>query len=285
VLEVVTLPVGEPAAGEIRIRVAAAAVNPTDLMLRSGEVAAYVSAFTAPFVPGMDVSGTVDAVGPDAGWRVGDRVMAMVNPFRAEGGGQAEYVVVPADSVARMPDGLSPEAAATLPMNGLTAVQAVELVDLPVGATLAVTGSAGVLGGYVVQLAKNAGLRVVADTAEGMEFGADVLVPRGTLPSEVDGLIDAAVLGAAALPAVRAGGRFVKVRPYEFETERGIEVRAANVLGYEDRQVALEKIALLAEKGVLTPRVAGTYPAECAGDAHRRLEAGGVRGRLVLVFF
>ncbi|MCC5698933.1 hypothetical protein LH612_37945, partial [Klebsiella pneumoniae] len=77
-----------------------------------------------------------------------------------------EKLVGPWRSMARIPEGVDFAAASTLPMNGLTAYQALEKLDLSPGQTLAVTGAAGTLGGYVVQLAKHRGLTVVADAAE-----------------------------------------------------------------------------------------------------------------------
>ncbi|MBR7678989.1 alcohol dehydrogenase catalytic domain-containing protein, partial [Streptomyces daliensis] len=90
VLEVVDRAIPDPGPGELRVRVTAAAVNPTDLMLRSGQLAPYVAEFDPPYVPGMDVSGTVDATGADTLFALGDQVMAFVNPFRPQGGAQAE---------------------------------------------------------------------------------------------------------------------------------------------------------------------------------------------------
>ena len=99
-------------------------------------------------------------------------------------GGYCERIVVPAESVARVPAGATDAEAATLPMNGLTTVQALDLLGLEPGQTLAVTGAAGAVGGYAVQLGKAAGLHVIADAAESDEqlvkdLGADVVVPRG----------------------------------------------------------------------------------------------------------
>ena len=123
VLEVSELPAPEPGPGEVRIRVAAATVNPTDITFRAGrQTAAQLKELGAlpPYIPGMELAGVVDAVGEGTAWHPGDRVMAIVNPRRPGGGAQAELVVVPAASVARVPEGASLEAAATLPMNGLT---------------------------------------------------------------------------------------------------------------------------------------------------------------------
>ncbi len=163
VLQVVEREVREPENGEVRIRVRAAAVNPTDVGLR----ARGIDGLAPPWTPGMDAAGVVEAVGDGVeNVGVGDQVMAAVLPRRPEGGAQAELVVVPAASVVPIPDGASLEQAATLPMNGLTAKLGLELLDLAAGSTLLVTGGAGLLASYVIPLAKRSGLRVLADASD-----------------------------------------------------------------------------------------------------------------------
>ncbi|HVC84669.1 MAG TPA: NADP-dependent oxidoreductase [Solirubrobacteraceae bacterium] len=298
VLEVVELPEPVPGEGEVRIRVAAATVNPTDIGLRDGHRAEALKDLPPPWVPGMELAGEIDAVGPGSEWSPGQRVIAIVLPFRPLGGAQAELVVVPGASVAEVPDGASIEQAATLPMNGLTVRRALDLLALDAGQTLAVTGSAGAVGGYAIELAKLEGLRVVADAAPADEalvrgFGADLVVPRGAgcaqairaaIPGGVDAVLDAALLGPAILGAVRDGGQLAAVRPFPGESERGIEIRAVAVSEYATNQQALRALVRRAGAGQLTLRVAETFAPERAGDAHRRLEAGGVRGRLLITF-
>ena len=140
VLQVSELPAPQPGPGEVRIRVAAATVNPTDISFRSGRQLTTAQlaemGVRPPYIPGMELAGVVDAVGAGTSWRTGDRVMAIVNPRRPGGGAQAELVVVPVASVARVPEGISLEAAATLPMNGLTVRLALDRLALKPGQTL-----------------------------------------------------------------------------------------------------------------------------------------------------
>lgn len=297
VLQIVERPVPEPGDGEVRIRVAAATVNPTDVALRSGRHGAP-EGLEPPYVPGMELAGTIDAASAGTGYRPGDRVMAIVSPRTAGGGAQAEYVVVPADSVAAVPDGIGLIEAATLPMNGLTVRRALDLLGLGPGETLAVTGAAGAVGGYAIQLGKVAGLRVVADAYPKdselvASLGADVVVPRGdevaaairlATGDGVDALVDAAVMGPLVLPAVRDGGQVAAVRPFRGETERSIKIVLVLVGEYLHEAGKLAELAQLVEAGRLTLRVARTLPADQAAEAHRLFEAGGVRGRLVLTF-
>jgi len=302
VLRLVTLPVPAPGPGEVRVRVAAAAVNPTDLAFRSGGHRSMPEGVSPPYVPGMDLAGVVDVAGPGAAalWAPGDRVMAAVSPWAPGGGAQAEFVVVAADALARVPDGISLQAAATLPMNALTVRAALDMLALSPGQTLGVTGAAGAVGGYAIQLGRAEGLQVIADASPAdeelvSELGAHVVVPRGpgvaarmrqVLPDGVDALIDAALMGPPALAAVRDGGQVIAVRPFPGPgpAERGITVSLVLVFGHLHEGETLARLAELAAKGVLSLRVADVLPAARAAEAHRRFEAHGVRGRLVLTF-
>ncbi|MFG1694046.1 NADP-dependent oxidoreductase [Nonomuraea sp. NPDC049309] len=282
--------------GQVRIRVSGAAVNPADAMVRSMPRQGDADGVR---VPGMDAAGTISEIGPGVGrpFQVGDAVMAIVVPS-GEHGGYRSDLVVSARSVAKVPAGLTDAEAATVPMNGLTAQFALDTLALPAGATVAVTGAAGTLGGYFVQLAKLAGLVVVADAApRDEEFvrscGAGVVVPRGDefvaevrrhYPHGVDGLLDAAVLNAAALPAVKDGGTLVSVRGWQGDGTDRVRVAPIFVHKYAEEAEKLDRLAELAGDGRLTLRVAGELPAAKAADAHRSLEQRGVRGRFVLRF-
>ena len=144
----------------MRVEVRAAAVNPTDIGLR----ASGAENLEPPWIPGMDLAGVVESVGEGVDrLSVGDEVMAAVTPRRPEGGAQAELVVVPEASAVLVPDGATMTEAATLPMNGLTALRGLDMLELPSGATLAVTGGAGLLASYAIPLAKARGLVTVAE--------------------------------------------------------------------------------------------------------------------------
>lgn len=293
VLEVLELPEPHAGPGEVRVRVSAAAVNPTDTVQR----ARPLQKVDPPWVPGMDIAGVVDEAGDGSPVAVGERVMAIVVPGGAHGA-YAEHVVVPAGSVVPLPEGVDETAASTLPMNALTAWLALDELAVPRGGAVAVTGAAGAFGGYTVQLALARGLRVVADAAESDRelvdgLGAHVVLPRGdgfadsvrgAVPDGVDGLADGSVQGDVLLPAVRDGGRIATVRGHRGAEERGIAWHPVWVRTIAEDREKLLAVRDLASSGALTPRVAGTWPAEKAADAHRALEAGGQRGRGVLLF-
>jgi len=296
VLAVVERDVREPGPGEVRLAVRAAAVNPTDVGLRQRGA----DELPPPWVPGMDAAGVVESVGDGVEHlAVGDEAMAAVAPRRPEGGAQAELVVVPAASVVAAPEGITAEQAATLPMNALTALHGLDLLGLGEGRTLAVTGGAGLLASYVIPIAKLRGLRVLADASPEDEalvrgFGADVVLPRGDAlvaairleaPDGVDAVFDTALLRRDVFPAIRQGGALAVVRTWDGDdVEEGIRIERVQVWTVLERTDWLREARELAQRGVLVPRVAGTYPPEAAGEAQMRMEAGGLRGRGVIVF-
>ena len=295
VLRVIDREVREPGAGEVRLAVRAGGVNPTDLGLRAQGAAGI----DPPWVPGMDAAGTIESVGTGVDHlAAGDEVMAVVLPRRPEGGAQAGLVVVPAASVVPIPAGATFEQAATLPMNGLTAFRGLELLGLAPGATLAVTGGAGLLASYVIPLARSQGLRVLADAkpedrALVERFGAEV-VPRGdglvealleAAPGGVDAVYDTAHLGRSIFPAIRPGGALAYVRTWDGEeVEGGVRIEPVRVAEVLERTAWLRELAERAGAGELELRVAATFAPEQAADAHRLMAAGGLRGRAVIVF-
>jgi NADPH:quinone reductase-like Zn-dependent oxidoreductase len=297
-LHIVDVPAEPLGPGQVRLRAEAAAVSPTDTHARSGAYAERDPVKTPPWVPGMDVAGIVTEVGEGVEHLVvGDSAMGIVVPSGSHGA-YREDKVLPGNSVVRAPENATTVEASTLPMNGLTARLALDLMGLAPEQVLAVTGAAGAFGGYVVQLAKADGLTVVADTSEAdealvKELGADVVVRRGDdvadrireqFPEGVDGLADGSVQDALVLPAVKDGGAVATVRGYRGDGQRGLRVFPTLVRTVAEDRAALDRLRQQVEDGVLTLRVAQTYPAEQAAEAHRMLERGGVRGRLVITF-
>jgi NADPH:quinone reductase-like Zn-dependent oxidoreductase len=298
VLQVIDLPEVHAGAGQIRIRNHAATVNPTDTYLRNGARAEQLKADPPPYVPGMEAAGIVDEIGPGVtGLKVGDAVLAIVVP-KASQGAYREQIVLDARSVVLAPKGKSHAEAASLPMNGLTARQALDRLGLKPGQVIAVTGAAGAFGGYVVQLAKTEGLTVIADASEKDEalvksLGADIVVRRGEdvadrirqhFPNGVDGLADGATLKEKVIAAVKDGGGFKSVRGYQGAPTRDIRFSMTSVSGYVFEHDKLDRLRQLVDEGKLMLRVAATYKPEQAAEAHRRLEAGGTRGRISIAF-
>src|SRR4051812_44326438 len=297
VLTVADHPVRAAGAGEVRIAVKAAAVNPTDILMRKN---LEVYAKGSPGIPGMDAAGVIESVGEGVErLRVGDEVMAVVTPRRPEGGAQIELLVVPAASVVPIPNGATLAQASTLPMNGLTARLALDLINLSAGQTLAVSGGAGLLAHYMMGLGKQRELRGIAGAKPSeMElvrsYGADIVVTRGDrfgsevrvkVAGGVDALFDTAVLGRDSFPAIRDGGTYVPVRGWDGSpSERDIRIQPVMVSEALTRTDWLNELRDLASSGAITLRVAGEYPPERAADAHRAMEAGGLRGRAIIAF-
>ena len=298
-LELVDLPEVHAGPGEVRLRVYAATVNPTDTYVRNGDRAKVQSADPGPYVPGMDAAGIVDEVGEGVttGIAIGDRAMAIVVP-KGTHGAYRENLVLPAGSVTHAPEGTSHAEASTLPMNGLTARLSLDLLGLQPGQTIAVTGAAGCYGGYVVQLAKADGLTVIADASEAdtelvTSLGADIVVPRGAgfaaevrkhFPNGVDGLADGSVQNDEVIDAIADGGAFTSVRGYQGEPQRDITFSVTWVISYATEHAKLDQLRAQTEAGEVSLRVAQTYPAAQASEAHARLEAGSTRGRCVIEF-
>lgn len=298
VLQVDEVDAPVPVPGHVIVRVAAAAVNNTDTLLRSGQQARFLSGIPFPYVPGMDLSGVIHK-STDPRWPIGTHVMAAVSAWRAGGGAQAELVSVATQSLAVLPDGLSDVEASTLPMNGLTAMACVDGLRLTAGDTVVVLGAAGAVGGLSIQIAKVRGLRVVADANASDErlvrdLGADHVVPRGGglseavrayTPQGADGVIDAAVTGQSALDIVRDYGVLATLRPQRGLTmQRGVSENQVFVPLHLKNSVALAELSALASSGAITARVAQEFTPDEAVDAHALLAKHGLRGRPVLTF-
>ena len=184
-------------------------------------------------------------------------------------------------------------------MNGLTALLALERAALGEGRTFAVSGGAGLLAYYTIALAKRQGLRVVADAkptelALVRSYGADEVVERSddfaaavrrVVPDGADALLDTAVLGRKAFGAVRDGGTYIPVRGWGDEPgERGLSTRPMFVYEALERTDWLDLLRKAVEAGDIRLRVAREYPIDQVAAAQRVLEAGGLRGRPVIVF-
>jgi NADPH:quinone reductase-like Zn-dependent oxidoreductase len=297
VVQTLDVPMPVPGAGEVVVKVLAATVNPTDTMMRAGKHADAMKSLHPPYISGVEFAGVIHVLGDGVGTLTkGQPVMGLVDS-RHRGGAHAEYVCVPVGSVTSLPSGVNIAEAATIPMNGLTAVMALEMLALPAGKTLLVTGGAGAVGGYVIQLARRSGLYVVADGKEEdrdllTSLGATLIVPRGegmeaavqkSYPQGVDGLVDAALLGDQAAALVRDGGVSVSLRRSHPITDPRLQRHSVMVFGNAPDASALQRLAADVSEGVLTPRIAVELPLTAAARAHQLVEQGTLRGRVVLL--
>ncbi|MEU2661278.1 NADP-dependent oxidoreductase [Micromonospora sp. NPDC007220] len=284
------VPVPVPGPGQVRVRVAASAVHPVDLMIRDGRFPAPLPS-GLPYVPGWDVAGTVDAVGTSVGnLAVGDEVVGFSHWLRTTVGAHAEYVALDAASLTAAPAGVPAIEAATLPTNGLAAAQALDLLSLPAGSSVLVTGAAGQVGGFALALARVAGLHATGVAAPGdrefVESQGAAFVPRSDGPLAVaagsfDAVVDLALIGPSLLDLVRDGGGYVAASPpLRPEPVRGIRTLALEV---EPDGTRLGELVKLVESGDIPLRVDGVYSFADAAAAHDRRAQGGVRGGVVLV--
>jgi NADPH:quinone reductase-like Zn-dependent oxidoreductase len=223
-------------------------------------------------------------------FEAGDRVVAMIPWVRIGGrtGAYAQAAALDPEWLAPLPGGVDEVTAATVPLNALTASQALDLIAGPPGSTILITGASGAVGGYAVQLAARRGLQVVAVASHGDEkwvagLGAHRVLPRCTDLSQIDGvdaLLDAVPIGAAAAHTVRAGGVAVFTRRVG-DVADGRDLRVETPLVRID-PVALAELTRQVAAGELRTRVAMTLDLEDAAEAHRLAERGGLRGKVVL---
>jgi NADPH:quinone reductase len=280
------IPVPEPGPGQVRIKIAGATVNRTDLNARQG---LYGLPEPGPggYGLGMDAAGTVDALGPGVtGLAAGDAVIALLeNPW--EGGAQAEFAVAPAAAVTPAPTAASLTRAAALPVNGLTALQAVAQITAD-SDTVIVAGAAGGLGQLLVQVARNAGYRVIAwvrpdtDAAYVLRLGAAQVVTSADQlpPRAAAAVIDTAMIGQPAIGLIADNGRYIEFRTIRPVLDRGITQATVNV--YSDA-AQLRQLVTDVEAGRLELPEVTEIPLAGVADAQRTFDAGGVRARLVLV--
>jgi NADPH:quinone reductase-like Zn-dependent oxidoreductase len=297
VLSLVEVPRPNPISTEVLVEVHACGVNPVDWKTRSGSgVSAWVG--PPPFVPGWDVAGVVVEMGYGVTTlQPGDRVFGMPW-FPREAGAYAEYVTAPSRHFARMPEGMPFEEAAALPLASLTAWQAlVDTANVREGQTVLINGASGGVGHLAVQIAKALDARVIgAARAANHDFlrslGADECVDREAVQiQDAAGNMDVVLDFAgrdhtrAELDTMRDGGVLVAIAngaSDEAKEEAGRRgIRVAEILVEPDGH-ALTEIAQLASGGRLEVSVDRAIPLDQAAKAHELLEAGGVRGKLVL---
>ncbi|BDZ48516.1 NADPH:quinone reductase [Frondihabitans sucicola] len=284
-----------PAAGQVRLRVAASAFNAADNGMRAGFLPIPVE---LPHVPGYDVSGIVDALGDGVDdLAVGDAVIGFL-PMEKDGGA-AEYVVAPAEAVVAAPTSIPIADAAALPSVALTAWQA--LFDdghVAAGQRVLIIGAGGVVGKYAIRLAKRAGVHVIA-TASPRSIdavraaGADEIVEHtGTdvldaVTEQVDVLLNLAPIDpdrfGAYVATVRDGGIVVSTTAFmatPSDESRGVRAATVFVLPNRDR---LAQLVALVDDGALTVEVTRRIPLADLPALHAEAGAGRVVGKVVVL--
>ncbi|MFG2625072.1 NADP-dependent oxidoreductase [Streptomyces sp. NPDC048473] len=299
----VEIPKPEPEAGEVRVRIEYAALNPCDWQAAQDSLDDSLTPRVFPLVVGVDFAGRVDMIGSGENrFRVGDQVFGRVAGPAAGAGTYCDYVSVPQDSaITLVPDGLPLRTAAALPSAGMAAAQILEIAVLRGHESLLVIGAAGGVGSYLTQLASARDVRVLAavrgDERKRMTaLGATVTIDttdrsleaavRETCPDGVDALVDLVSTTpdtfAAHAALVRGGGIAL--------TTRGVAAGAAlpaDVTGIDFRleptPVLLDVLAEGAAEGVLRVPIDIELPLEKAPQALDRNRTGGARGKTVIV--
>lgn len=299
-LRQMALPRPKPGRGEMLLRVVSAGVSPVDALIRSGALAEHIPGIF-PIVLGWDAAGVVEEFGPGAGrFRKGDRVWACARKPTAQWGCYAEYVAVSEDAAGPMPARLLFEEAAAVPLCALAAYQCLVVEPaVQAGQSVLIHGAAGGVGHFAVQLAKLQGARVLASASTDNQsfvlgLGAAVCIDSGVeavheaarrhIPDGVDLALD--LVGGERLEllyeTVKPGGRLISLAavpdPSRCETA-GIAGQARFV---EPNAAQLEQIARHFDNHTLKTHVQKIYPLARAAEAHRALEQGHVRGKLVL---
>jgi len=294
VLTVADVPVPDPGAGQVLVRVKAAGINPGEAKIREGQLHAMWPA-TFPSGQGSDLAGVVDRLGPGVTTAAaGDEVIGWVDTRSA----QAEYAVVDADNLASKPADVPWEVAGALGVAGFTAWAAIRAVNLTAGDTVAVSGAAGGVGSLTVQLARRAGATVVGIAGQ---HNQEWLREHGAIPvrygEDLVGRIFDALLTTPQVDAFidTHGGDYVEfainelgVEPSRVDTIANFDaVREYGVKSEGNAAGAsaatLAELAQLIAAGELEVPIAATYPLDQVREAYERLATGHLRGKIVLL--
>lgn len=295
-LKVTEMPIGKPAKGEILIRNYAAGINPIDARLRSGEMKMMLPG-GFPRIPGFDVAGVVETVNGTGEFEAGDRVMAFLHNLY--GGAYAEYSICKSSSVVKIPDTMTFEDAAALPLAGSTAIQSLrEHGKLEPDDRVLVIGATGGVGAFAVQTAKAYGCSVDG-VAAGMhesfahEIGVEQFINYeqenySQQDREWDLIFDAAGKSSfqEAKSVLSSDGRFVTTEPSLNGVLENLltlpRKQQAKVMMARSRDEDLTELVHLYEAGKLKVHIEKTFPLEHASDAHHMLEQEHFCGKIVL---
>ncbi|WP_046779574.1 NADP-dependent oxidoreductase [Streptomyces yangpuensis] len=290
-LELVDAPQPKVGPAEVLVRVKAAGVNPVDWKLAAGYLDPVLEV-RHPVIPGWDVAGVVEAVGPDTSdFAVGDEVYGYVRKEWVELGTYAELVAAPVRTLARKPRGLTFEQAAGVPLAGLTAYQSLTRVGVRAGETVLIHSAAGGTGSFGVQIAVALGLRVIGTAgahnhdylrslgAEAVLYGeglADRV--RELAPGGVDAALD--FYGDDVIETLQSlvgqRDRVVSIADQE------AAAKGAHQLWVRPDAADLAFLAELADAGKLTVNVEHALPLAEAAKAWELSAAGRTRGKIVL---
>jgi NADPH:quinone reductase-like Zn-dependent oxidoreductase len=273
---------------QVLVRVRSANINPTDIAARDGHVRGDAK---PPYVLGWDFAGDIVEVGNSVDkFLVGDRVAGMIPWYDVAGrvGAYSTYIAVPTDWIVKISKVLDYDVAATIPLNGLTAYQSLELLNLNEGENILITGASGSVGGFAVELAKQQGLVVSAIASEGDEewvnaLGAAVVYSGRMIQPEFKQfryVFDAAPIGDPLFDVLDDGAVIVTTR--RVGSVKNLERLQIKAMGVKSNQKTLENLLKLAEGKLIHTRIASTFPLSEIQRAHTMAEQGKLRGKVLL---
>lgn len=293
VLEVAERPEPSVRSGHARIRVAAAALNPKDVLVRKGKMR-WLTGTNFPRTPGYDFSGTL--IDDAADLPAGTEVWGMVNSH--QGGTCAEMISVPFGEFAARPESVTMAEAASVPLAGLTALQALrDELEVEPGDRVVLNGASGGVGTLAVQVGKALGAEVVAVCSARnhelvRDLGADEVVDYNvTDPLELRGVdhffdIYGNKSWSGAKATLNRGGRYCTTVPSPTIAVRSllskIGLQRASLVVVKSRRADLELLGSWVDDGTLHPVVDRVLTLEESSDAHRYLETRRARGKVVL---
>jgi NADPH2:quinone reductase len=309
VLQIGELPTPEPARGEVRVRLHTSGVNPSDWKVRRG---GFGRGLLAPLIiPHSDGAGIIDAVGPGTPNRVGERVWIWNGQWKRPHGTAAQYIVVPTAQAVHLPDGLGYEEGASLGIPAMTAGQAVRLAGVAAGMQVLVSGGAGSVGHYAIQMAKLRGARVITTVSSSAKAnharsaGADVVInyrsedlgkriAEETGGRGVDAAIEVDLSGNAKFyPAILRPHAVVSVYgmsqnetmlPSLWLMQNSITLRLFLIyeISQNDREQRIDELTKLLGSRQLTHTISRRLPLDAIADAHDIVEKGETMGNVVL---
>ncbi|OAJ94367.1 NADP-dependent oxidoreductase [Vibrio bivalvicida] len=297
VLVIQTSPIPQPQAGEVLVKVHFSGVNPIDVKTRAGlGWAASENKDNLPWVPGYDISGQVISLGEQTErFSIGDNVAGFVG-FPLSGGGYSQYICVPESALSLVPDSVTLEAAAALPLAGQTAVQALDKAGVHESDRVLILAGAGGVGHLAIQVAVAAKAEVFTTCSEAnldymATLGAHAVnyqfAPVSERVEEADVLIDL-VGGDAALDALKClkdGAKVVTVPTLSAE----LICEKAKLLGFEATGMLvdpnpeqLDALLYMVSVGLVKTEIQQVYPMSQVAEAHKQIETGHTRGKILL---
>ncbi|MBI2067233.1 MAG: NADP-dependent oxidoreductase [Deltaproteobacteria bacterium] len=298
-MELAEVPLPKFGSGEVLVKIIAAGLNPVDWKIRLGLLKGRMP-HQFPIIPGWEASGIVEAVGSEViGFRKGDEVFAYTRKEKIQDGTYAEFIALEPRHLALKPKNLRFEEAAAIPLAGLTAYQSLfESLKIKKGETILIHAGAGGVGGYAIQLAKNSRVKVITTASSRnhqyvQQLGADkaidytkkdfVQAVLQDFPQGIDAVFDTVggEFQKKSAGVLKKGGRLTSILEIDqdYFSQRGITPGYVFVRPEPDH---LNQLRELAEAGKLTVHLHKLFSLDQVREAHREIETGHVRGKIIL---